>query len=119
MVDLPVEPGSSGGYPSDMATRVAMLETIAQNTQVTLAAIQQDMRELRQMYAGMRQEIDTKVGGLRQEMEIQSGELRRAVQEQGAEQRRVHDRDFRLTFGAIIASTLGLAALIAHVAHWI
>lgn len=119
MVDLPVEPGSSGAYPSDMATRLAMLETIAQNTQVTLAGLQQDMRELRQtverQYTGLRQELETKIGGLRQEMEFQNGGLRQEL----IEQRRVHDRDFRLTFGAIIASALGLAALIAHVAHWI
>ena len=33
--------------------------------------------------------------------------------------RSVHDRDFRITFGAIITTTIGLAALIAHVAHWL
>jgi hypothetical protein len=33
------------------------------------------------------------------------------------EQRR--ERDFRITFGAIITSTLGLAYLIAHTAHWL
>ena len=32
--------------------------------------------------------------------------------------RRTHDRDFRLTVGAIITTALGLAALIAHIAHW-
>ena len=90
MVDVPVEPDSGGAYPSDMASRVAVLESIAQTTQQTLVSIQQDLRLLRQ-----------------------------AVDQQVAELRRVHDRDFRLTFGAIIASTVGLAALIAHVAHWI
>jgi hypothetical protein len=30
-----------------------------------------------------------------------------------------HDRDFRITFGAIIMTTVGLAALISRVAHWI
>jgi hypothetical protein len=33
------------------------------------------------------------------------------------EQRR--ERDFRITFGAIITTTLGLAYLIAHTAHWL
>ncbi len=33
--------------------------------------------------------------------------------------RGIHDRDFRITFGAIITTTIGLAALIAHVAHWL
>jgi len=33
--------------------------------------------------------------------------------------RSVHDRDFRITFGAIITTTVGLAVLIAHVAHWL
>jgi len=100
-----------------------MLETLAQTTQATLAGLQQDMRELRQtverQYTGLRLEIEMKIGGLRQEMEVQNGEIRRALETQGAELRRVHDRDFRRTFGAIIASTLGLAPLIAHVAHWI
>jgi hypothetical protein len=29
------------------------------------------------------------------------------------------ERDFRLGFGAIITTTLGLAYLIAHAAHWL
>lgn len=90
MVDRPVEPGSSGAYPSGMATRLGVLETLAQTTQATLASMQQDIRLSRQA-------VDRQIGELR----------------------RVHDRDFRLTFGAIIASTLGLAALIAHEAHLI
>lgn len=57
-------------------------------TQLTLASMQQDYRVLRQ-----------------------------ALDEQVTELRRVHDRDFRLTFGAIVVSTLGMAALIAQVAH--
>ncbi len=30
-----------------------------------------------------------------------------------------HERDFRVTFAAIITTTLGLAYLIAHIAHWL
>lgn len=29
------------------------------------------------------------------------------------------ERDFRITFGAIITTSLGLAYLIAHTAHWL
>ena len=34
-----------------------------------------------------------------------------------ADQRR--ERDFRITFGAIITTTLGFAFLIARTAHWL
>ncbi len=69
-----------------METRVAILETPAQQTQVTLQAIREDIRDLRREVLA---------------------------------QRSVHERDFRLTFGAIIATALGLATLIARVAHWL
>lgn len=112
MVDVPVEPSSGGAYPGDMASRLAVLESIAQTTHVTLASMQQDIRMLRQA-------VDQHSSDLRRALQEQGSELRQALETQSAELRRVHDRDFRLTFGAIIASTLGLATLIAHVAQGI
>lgn len=46
-------------------------------------------------------------------------EIKQELREFRSEFRRIHDRDFRITFGAIITTTVGLAALIAHVAHWL
>ena len=77
-------------YGTSMEARVAVLESIAAQTSATLAEIRQEMRE-------MRTEMRTEFHDLR----------------------RIHERDFRITFGAIITTTVGLAALIAHVAHWI
>ncbi len=74
----------------DMDARLAVLETIAAQTSATLAELRTEMRDLRTSISAEFREV-----------------------------RRVHDRDFRITFGAIITTTLGLAALIAHVAHWI
>ena len=56
-------------------------------------------------------------------------ELRSGFSEMRAEQRAIRtemlgidqrrERDFRITFGAIITATLGLAFLIARTAHWL
>ncbi len=106
-----------------METRVAILETLAQQTQVTLQAIRDDLRELRHEIASqssdLRREIASQGSDLRRDMTGQASDLRREIASQGSDLRRIHDRDFRLTFGAIIATALGLATLIARVAHWL
>ena len=97
MPDVPIEPGGERDYPSDMEARLRVLEEIAVSTKAALADIRADQRSLRtEMIAGFT--------SMRAEMTAM-------------EQRR--ERDFRILFGAIITTTLGLAYLIAHTAHWL
>ena len=90
MVDGMVERPAGEPYGMSMEARVAVLETIAAQNSATLIEIKQEMRDFRKELQDFRSEF-----------------------------RRIHDRDFRITFGAIITTTIGLAALIAHVAHWL
>ncbi len=84
-----------------MEARVAILETFAAQISATLTEMRKEAQEFRaEMRADMRD--------LRSELRTEVRDLRR-----------IHDRDFRITFGAIITTTLGLAALIARVSHWI
>jgi hypothetical protein len=97
MPDAPIEAGSERDYPADMKARIRVLEEIAAATKAILAEIRADQRAMRtEMTAGfaaMRTVITT------------------------MEQRR--ERDFRIAFGAIITTALGLAYLIVHTAHWL
>jgi hypothetical protein len=53
----------------------------------------------------------TLLGDIRTELRAMRAEIA------AVDQRR--ERDFRITFGAIITTTLGLAFLIARTAHWL
>ncbi len=86
-----------------MKTRVAVTEVLAQQTQITLQVIRDEIGHLRR-------DLGAQGAEFRGELTGQGVELRDEL----AELRRTHDRDFRLTFGAMIAGTLGLAALIAR-----
>jgi len=130
VADTPIEPPKPGDYSLSMETRLAIVETMAQQNLVNQQTLVADVRGLRTeigtLFAELRAEIDafrselrselhSEVSGLRSEM----GELRSELHSEVSELRRTHDRDFRLTFGAIVTTALGLAALIAHVAHWL
>jgi len=108
MPDVPIEGGVGRDYPAEMEARVRVLEEIAAATKAELAEIRADQRAMRtEMTAGfatMRTEMTAGFATMRTEMTTM-------------EQRR--ERDFRIAFGAIITSTLGLAYLIAHTAHWL
>jgi hypothetical protein len=107
MPDVPIDGGSERDYHSDMEPRVRVLEEITVATKAMLAEIKADQRADRADttagFAAMRAEMTTGFGAMRAEMI-------------SMEQRR--ERDFRITFGAIITTTLGLAYLIARSAHW-
>ena len=97
MPDAPIEGGGGHEYPADMEAGVCVLEEIAANTKTLLGEIKAEQRT---GFTEMRTEQRT----MRSEM-------------LGIDQRR--ERDFRITFGAIITATLGLACLIARTAHWL
>jgi hypothetical protein len=97
MPDAPIEAGGERGYPDDMEARLRVLEEIAAGTKAIVAEIRADQRAMRaEMTAGFAS-VRTETTAL--------------------DQRR--ERDFCLTFGAIITTTLGLAYLIARTAHWL
>lgn len=80
-----------------MDARVAVLEQIAKGTRDTLKEIRDDMREIR----GDIRRLDG-----RMEARFTAVDAR-------------HDRDFRITFGALITPAVGLAALMAHGFKWL
>jgi hypothetical protein len=108
MPQVRLEKGAADRYKQGMESRVAVLERIAEQTDATLRDIRSEMREFRTEMRDLRQEMHTGFDTFRQE--IQSG---------FSETRRVHVRDFRITFAALIATALGLAGLVAHSAHWL
>ena len=116
MADTPIEARRHGDYSPSMETRLAIVETMAQQNLVNQQTLVADMRSLRTeigtLFAELRAELRSEIGALR-------SELRSELHSEVSDLRRIHDRDFRLTFGAIVTTALGLAALIAHVAHWL
>lgn len=100
MPDNGIENAKSGPYSENMGERLAVLETIAAQTTALLSDLRAEMR-------GSTNELRTEIRGLRSDVQTDIRDLRC-----------VHDRDFRLTFGAIVTTALGLAYLIARVAHW-
>jgi hypothetical protein len=97
MPDTPIEAGGERGYPDDMEARLRVLEEIAAGTKAILAEIRADQRAMR--------------------AEMVAGFTAGRAEMTALDQRR--ERDFRLTFGAIITATLGMAYLIARSAHWL
>ncbi|MBO1080876.1 hypothetical protein [Roseomonas haemaphysalidis] len=73
-----------------MEARIAVLEQIARTTSESLTEIKTEIR-------GLKTTVETKLEAARER----------------------HDRDFRITFGAIIAVALGLAGLMAKGFRWI
>jgi len=130
MPDVPIEGSDKPEYPSDMEARVRVLEEIAAGTKAILADIRADQRAMwAEMTAGsttmhgkidasaasLHAKIDTNAASLHAKIDINATSLRAEMMTM--EQRR--ERDFRIMFGAIITTTLGLAYLIAHTAHWL
>jgi len=99
-----------------MNERLAILETIAIETRTAIQDLRQEMRVMR---SETRQEIGAMRSEARQEIGATRSEILQTVTAGFAEARRVHDRDFRMTWGALIAGGLGLMYLLAHTAHWL
>jgi hypothetical protein len=92
-----IEPSGERGYPRDVESRLRVLEEIA-------AATKEALSEGRAEARALRGEMNARLAAL--EAEIDAMDERR-------------ERDFRILFGTIITTTLGLAWLIAHSAHWL
>ena len=96
MPQMLLETDAAERYKVAMEARVAVLERIAEQNDAAFRDLRTDMRDFR---AEMRE--------MRQEMQAGFNEARR-----------IHERDFRITFGAFILTAIGLAGLIARSAHW-
>lgn len=92
-----LEKSAAESYTAAMETRVAVLERIAEQTDATLRDLRSEARDFR---AEMR-------------------DLSRDMHAGFEQIRRTHERDFRITFGALVVTAIGLAGLIAHSAHWL
>lgn len=98
LVPYPVEDAriASGGQPphdSFMEARVAVLEQIAKSTEASLARIESRFDRIDSKFDAVNGKFDTVTTR--------------------------HDKDFRITFGAVITVALGLAGLMAKGFHWI
>ena len=97
MPDTPIAGSGGQDYPADMEARVRVLEEIAASTKAILGDIRAEQR--------------SGIADLRTEMRATRAEIAAVGQRR--------ERDFRITFGGIITTTLGLAFLIARTAHWL
>ena len=118
MVDEIIEREAGEAYDMEMETRVAILETLAAQTLGLLADMRKEADDFRSEVRSEFKQLRAEIGDLRSELRSEIGGLRSELHTEVRDIRRIHDRDFRITFGAIITATVGLAALIAHVAHW-
>jgi hypothetical protein len=96
MPQMLLETDAAERYKVAMEARVAVLERIAEQNHAAFRDLRTDMRD-----------FHTEMRELRQEMQAGFNEARR-----------IHERDFRITFGAFILTAIGLAGLIARSAHW-
>ena len=96
MPQMLLETDAAERYKDAMEARVAVLERIAEQNHAAFRDLRTDMRDFR---AEMRE--------MRQEMQAGFNEARR-----------IHERDFRINFGALIITAIGLAGLIARSAYW-
>ena len=96
MPQMLLETDAAERYKVAMEARVAVLERIAEQNDAAFRDLRTDMRD-----------FHTEMRELRQEMQAGFNEARR-----------IHERDFRITFGAFILTAIGLAGLIARSAHW-
>jgi hypothetical protein len=108
MPDTPIAGGGGQDYPVDMEARLRVLEEIAASTKALLGDIRTEQRS---GIADLRTELRNGLTDLRAELRAMRGDIAAVDQRQ--------ERDFRITFGAIITTTLGLAFLIARTAHWL
>jgi len=104
MPDTPVDPTSPRSYPSDMESRVAVLEQIARTTTAMLERMDHRMdlmsAEFRSGFDGQRTSMDS---------------LRAAMDRLSAE----HRADFRWLLGIMLAGFAGLLGVMAHGFHWL
>jgi len=94
-------PGGEPPYGPNMEARLAILEQIAANTRDVLVEIKAEMRDIRNDIKDIRNEIK---------------DFRKEVKDEFRDVRQDQKTDFRITFGALIAATLGLASLIGGLA---
>ncbi len=115
---------------SEMREARSESASMRQDMNAGFVAMRQDMNAaiaaMRQEIVGVRQDMSTGFVAMRQDMNAaiaavrqETAGVRQDMNVGFADVRRVHDRDFRLTWGALIGGSLGLLYLLAHTAHWL
>lgn len=92
--------GAGPSHDPVMEARVAVLEEIAASTKEALSDLRRELHELRT-------ETTRRDDDLRADMIRRTDDLRDAL-----------ERDFRIMFGVLITTALGLAAMMAKGFHW-
>jgi hypothetical protein len=108
MPETPIAGSGGHDYSADTESRVRVLEEIAASTKVLLGEIKVVQRP---GCTGMRTELRSGFADMRSELRTMRADVA------AVDQRR--ERNFRIRFGAIITTTLGLAFMIARTAHWL
>ena len=102
--------------------RVAVLEEVVRGIGMSLVRLESGLGDLRNRLdtsvAELRDKVDTSVAVLRDKMDSSMSELRVETATSISELRDKQERDFHILFGALIATALGLAALLARSFHW-
>jgi len=91
--------GSGGG--ETMERQLGKLESDVEHIKTDVSGLRADLREFRS-------EIRSEIGELRSETHSEVGKLRD-----------LHERDFRVLFGAIIVVAIGIASIMAKAFGWL
>jgi hypothetical protein len=138
--DVPVEPTSPGRYPSDMESRVAVLEQIARSTTAALERIERGLDIQRADYRGLQERLERGMDVQRAESRALEERLGRRLDIQQAESRSVQERlerridvlaadqrsEFRWLlgimlagFGTLLGALGAMLGVMAHGFHWL
>ncbi len=98
--------------PSSIESRLARLEASMEFVLTTLIEIKAELRAMRAEFRG-------DIGAVRTELNGDIGTVRTELKGDLAELRRDARTDFRLLFGAIIATNLGMGGLMAKGFGWL
>lgn len=112
-----------GGDDRGMAVRVARLESTVEHVQHDIKEIKEDIREFRkevkQDFQDFRKEVKQDLQDFRKEVKHDIHGLRAEFKQDLHEISKDMRVDFRVLFGALIATALGLAGLMAKGFHWL
>ena len=118
MPDTPVEPSSSGRYPADMESRVAVLEQIARTTVASLERIERGFDAVDRRF----ETIDRRFDAVERKFDTHEGRytsrfdtLDRRTDSLASE----HRRDFRGLLGIMLGGSGGMLGVMAHGFHWL
>jgi len=109
------EATSGGGDGGKVERQVGKLESDVEHIKTEVGSLRADVRELRSEIRSEVRDIRSEMGQLRSDM----GQLRSDTHSELGKLRDVHERDFRILFGAIIVVAIGIASIMAKAFGWL